>query len=170
MCDSSPKNGRVYVRDCIFKYLRMLEQSALVEISQAAYEWRWHISSSVDLSWINDQQKKIMNTKVIEIEYRGELVGHVEDIIPDMWQTEGDWVKGSCSLASRFESLATKLNPENIASDLKIDRVIRCLVSQGEPYMAYVISLKDNRLAFRRFSSVEESERVAELQQQSPED
>lgn len=169
MCDSPPEKAQAYVHQCLVKYLRMLEQSDSVEISLAAYDWQQHISMRAEKILMDSDQEKKMKTQVIIVEFGGEVVGCVKNAVPDMWQMEGDWVRSSSQEATRFESFAAKVNDRSVAEDVRTGQIIRCYTVQGEPYLAYVIGLVDDRLMFRKFSSVADSRWAQQRYEQSSE-
>ncbi len=87
----------------------------------------------------------------LNIIWRGQKVGRIENCIPDMWYLEGNWILDKTAIANDFEKLVLSFDPKQVMRDpTKGTRVI--LVDEdnlGETH-ALIHSLTDGSLFLRR--------------------
>lgn len=87
----------------------------------------------------------------MEVLNRGEVVGWLDDAIPDMWYLEGRFTPADAPAAARFVSAASALDVRVTYGDYT--RAIRSILresSESEGTMFVVLALSEGRLFGRR--------------------
>jgi hypothetical protein len=85
----------------------------------------------------------------IQVRWRGEVVGTLSEVVPDMWYIEGVWNPAATPRASEFAAKAGLLDPKVVLGDPT--KGFRIEVEDGGSLGgALVLSLADGRLFIRR--------------------
>ncbi len=94
--------------------------------------------------------------EILKIKWRGELIGELIDLIPDMWYLEGQWRSYGSDLSNKFEALVGSFDPKAVMTSPEKGTRIEIIENNSKPMHALAISL-DNSLLFIRRVSMEKA-------------
>ena len=82
--------------------------------------------------------------------WRGQSIGLFDNPTPDMWYLEGYWLSNQTEAATTFETLAKRLNSQEVYRDW--DNGIEIIIQEdaGEQTRAVVFGLSSESLLFVR--------------------
>lgn len=96
--------------------------------------------------------------ETLNIISQNEVVGRLEDAVPDMWYLEGHFVPASSEAAKDFVRRASALDPKATFADLSrgIRTAIESTDGNGSQITAIIISLSGDQLFLRRMAGTDE--------------
>jgi|SRR6476469_351973 len=88
----------------------------------------------------------------LEILWQGHSVGFLQNLIPDMWYLEGNWVSNSSKEAEAFESAARTLDAKAAFNNLQkgIEVSLKEKEQNANPTLGVIISLTEGNVLFLR--------------------